>query len=169
MRQHEFFSKFNPSSVNVLRITSLFWKSEIYILGAILRVGAPGEFCDHTTSPENNHPRIIALDDEGRLTGKVIDPDLANVYDGCYGVAPCGQVPKYSRMKELVRREHMRFPHHRIIGWDITLDENANIVCIEYNCEWPGVIQSQYVLGPIFMQKSSRGVPLLHEILGLDA
>ena len=165
LRQHESFSRFNSSSVNVIRITTLFWKSKIYILGGILRVGAPGEFCDHTTSPDNNHPRVIALDDEGRLTGKAVDPDLAYVYDDCWGTPPSGVIPKYHEMKQLVMKEHSRFPHHRIIGWDITLDENENITCLEYNPGWPGIIQSQYVLGPIFMQKSSRGVPLLHEIL----
>ena len=162
LRQHESFSRFNKSSVNVIRITTLFWKSELYILGAILRVGAPGQFCDHTTSQNNNHPRIIALDNEGRLTGKFIDPDLADVYDDCYGVPPEGVIPKFREMKELCLKEHMRFPHHRIIGWDITLDENENITCIEYNPGWPGIIQSQYVLGPVFMQKSSRGIPLLY-------
>lgn len=165
MKQHESFSRYNPSSVNVIRITTLFWKSEVYVLGGIFRVGAPGEFCDHTTSPDNNHPRIIALDDEGRLTGKFIDPDLVNVYDDCYGVPASGAIMRYGEMKELVVKEHSRYPHHMLLGWDITLDENEDIICIEYNAGWPGIIQTQYALGPIFMQKSSRGVPLLHEIL----
>ena len=70
-------------------------------------------------------------------------------------------------MKELVKKEHLRFPHHKIIGWDLTLDENENVVCIEYNAFTPGIIKSQYVLGPILAQKSVRGVPLLQEIMGV--
>lgn len=149
----------------MIRITTLYWKKEVYVLGGILRVGAPGEFCDLTTSPDNNHPRVIALDDNGRLTGKFIDPDLAYVYDDCYGVKPSGFIPKYEQMKELVVKEHSRFPYQGIIGWDITLDENENIICIEYNTGVPGIIQSQYCLGPIFAQKSLRGKPLIDEIL----
>ena len=167
LRQHKSFSQFNASSVNVIRITTLLWKSEVYILGAVLRVGAPGQFCDHTSPDKGQLPRkYIVLDDDGRITKKAMYPDLLKPYDTSTDPIPEGIIPKFREMKQLCVKEHSRFPHHRIIGWDITLDENENITCIEYNPGWPGIIQSQYVLGPIFMQKSSRGIPLLHEILG---
>ena len=165
LKQHESFRRFNSSSVNVIRITTLFWKGEIYILGSILRVGAPGEFCDHTKPKDGTPPRkYVVLDDDGRITGKVIYPDTLTPYDPRNDQIQ-GIIPKFREMKRLVVEEHSHFPHHRIIGWDITLDENENITCIEYNPGWPGVINLQYALGPIFMQKSSRGVPLLYEIL----
>ena len=165
LKQHESLSRFNSSSVNSIRITTLFWRGKIYTLGGIFKIGAPGEFCSHTAPNDNGHRSLIALDDDGRLTGKFIDSDSPKVYDDCYGLPPSGIIPKYRQMTELAVKEHSRFPNIGIIGWDITLDENENIICIEYNPDCPGIITSQYVLGPILAKRTSRGNMLLDEIM----
>lgn len=164
LKQHNFLANFNESSVNIVRITTLFWKGRVYVLGAILRIGAPGAFCDHVKAGENN-PRIIGLDEEGKLIGPAVDPDNLIKYDNIFGKKIEGNVPEFRRMVQIVTDEHLKYAHHRIIGWDLTLTSDGKICCIEYNSSIPGIVQTQTVLGPIFMKLSERGNYILDEIL----
>ncbi len=162
--QHENLAYFNESSVNILRITSVFWKGTVYILGAILRVGAPGSFCDHLPHGDT-HNRDIAVMDDGSLASTAFDPDHCLVYDDIYGKEIRGCIPRYEEIKQLVIREHEKYPSYGIIGWDFTLDQDENIVCMEFNTKWPGIFATQYAHGPVFAQKTKDGVPLLDEIM----
>ena len=154
----------NASSVNVVRITSLFWKGEVYILGGILRVGAPGAFCDHLGF-QNENPRVIGVYETGELYHYCIDPDGEKKYDDCFGKKIEGVVPCYDKMLTLVKETHKFYPHNRLIGWDITVDDNYEVICIEYNPDQPGITQTQMAVGPIFGKLSIRGCPLLKEII----
>lgn len=164
VHQHEALAYFNESSVNILRVTSLCWKGEVYILGAILRVGAPGSFCDHT--PHGSiHNLDVGVMDDGTFAPTAFDPDHCHVYDTVYGKAIQGVVPRYQELKTKIIEEHAKYPHYALIGWDFTLDQDENIVCMEFNTKWPGISATQYAHGPVFAQKSVDGVPLLDEIL----
>lgn len=162
--QHESFSYFNESSVNILRITSVFWKGTVYILGAILRVGAPGSFCDHLPHGDT-HNRDIAVMDDGTLANTAFDPDHCLIYNDIYGKEIRGSIPRYEEIKKLIIREHEKYPSYGIIGWDFTLDQAENILCMEFNTKWPGIFATQYAHGPVFAQKTKDGAPLLDEIL----
>ena len=164
LKQHESLACYNESSVNIIRITSLFWKGNIYILGGILRIGAPGAFCDHLGNGKEN-PLVIPISEDGKLGNKAIDCDDGYVYEDVFGKKIEGRILKYEEMKELVKIEHQKYPKHGIIGWDLTLDENAEIRCIEYNVGCPGIMQTQYVLGAVFGKKTVEGNALLDEIL----
>jgi len=161
--QHENLAYFNESSVNIVRITSLFWNGTVYLLSGILRIGAPGSFCDHT--PHGGiHNLDIALNDDGTFHNTAFDPDHCLIYDNVYGKEIRGFIPNYETMKKLVVQEHSKYPYYGIIGWDLTVDRNGDIICVEYNSKFPGIFASQYACGPIFAQKSKDGRPLLDEI-----
>lgn len=164
MKQHESLAYYNASSVNIIRITSLLWKGKVYIMGGILRVGVSGGFCDHT-SQGGQYPLIIPIDENGWLGSRAIDCDNGFVYDDVRGKRIEGRILHYMKMKEFAQKEHIKYPHHKMIGWDFTLDVNENIRCIEYNSDCPGIVQSQFALGPIFSQRTERGNSLLDEIL----
>lgn len=163
IKQHDFLANYNSSSVNVIRVTSLYIHGEVYILGSILRVGAPGSFCDHL-GHNNVNPRIVSIADNGKLVGPAIDPDCCVVYDDLFGKKIDGKIPNYNEIIKTVKKEHKRFLHHKIIGWDITVDSDENVLCIEFNSNVPGIIQTQMANGPVFGELSSRGIPLLDEI-----
>ena len=165
IEQNELTARFNESSVNIFRITSLFWKGEIYILGIILRVGAPGAFCDHLGSGGVN-PRIVAVSEDGTLDSYCMDPDDGVVYPDMFGHELGTNIPFVPEMIEIVKREHKKYAHHRIIGWDFAIDKNGGIYCIEYNGDVPGIVQTQMVLGPVFARETERGNTLLDEITG---
>lgn len=164
VKQHKFLSYFNETSVNIIRITSVLIRGEVYILSGILRIGAPGSFCDHLGFKEES-PRIIGLDENGKLKPFCVDPDKVIVYQDVFGKKIIGAVPFYNKIKKMVCKQHMQFIHHKIIGWDITIDNNDEIICIEYNSNIPGIIQSQMVCGPIFALKIHDCESLLDEIL----
>ena len=166
MRQSDFLAKWNPSSVNIVRVTTLYWKGTIYVLGAILRVGPPGEFCDLAVSKSGEHPRVVGINEDGSLMDKVVDPDTATVHSDIWGHKPEGRIEQFEDMVKLAIKVHERFPHNKIIGWDFTVDDKGNIVCMEHNALVPGIIQTQYVLGPVFNDiKTSEGKTLLEELL----
>lgn len=164
INQHEFLSSFNSSSVNIIRVTSLYLNGKVYILGCILRVGAPGAFCDHLGF-NGNSPRIVAIDDNGNLYGNAIDPDNCIIYDDIFGKEISGKIPCYEEIIELVKCEHLKFIHHKIIGWDITVSKDKKVICIEFNSNVPGIVQTQMICGPIFSKLSSNDIPLLDEII----
>ena len=164
LKQHESLAYYNESSVNIIRITSLNWKGNVYILGGILRVGAPGAFCDHL-SCNNVHPVVIPIYENGKLGNQAIDCDFGHIYNDVFGKRIGGCILKYEEMKEKIKKEHSKYPNHGIIGWDLTLDENAEIRCVEYNVRCPGIMQSQYALGAVFAKKTVDGNVLLNEIL----
>lgn len=164
IKQHEFLSNFNSSSVNVIRITSLLWEGKVYILGGLLRVGAPGAFCDHQGN-DCTGPRVIGLDENGNLLPYSIDPDKALVYDNIFGKKIEGEIPFYNEIKEKVCQQHLEFLHYKIIGWDITINNENEIICIEFNSNCPGIIQTQMACGPIFSKKLDNNKVLLDEIL----
>jgi hypothetical protein len=163
VHQHPSLAYFNESSVNVLRITSLVHRGQVYILGAILRVGPPGCFFDHGVY-NGVHYLNIGVHPDGSFYPAAHDVDNGVTYDHVYGKPIEGRIPQYDAMCQLVRQAHIRYPQFQIIGWDITLDDQENIICMEYNTKWPGLFGSQCCLGAIFAQPSVSGRPLLDEI-----
>ncbi len=163
IKQHQFLDNLNSSSVNIIRVTSLLLDGVCYILGSVLRIGAPGAFCDHLGYGKKK-PRIVALDEKGNLVGLAISPDDCQIYSDIFGKNIEGKVPNFEKIIDSVKKEHLNFLHHKIIGWDITIDDKGDIVCIEFNSIVPGIVQTQMVCGPIFAQRSVNYMPLLDEI-----
>lgn len=161
--QHESLSYFSPTSVNVIRINSLCWKGRVYALGGILRVGAPGAFCDHESRNGKSY-LTIPIAEDGTIVPRAYDIDNYRVYDNAHGVKIRGVIPRFREMKELTIREHIRYPRYALIGWDFTVDRDGNIICMEFNTKYPGMNGTQSALGPVFAQKTPEGNTLFDEL-----
>lgn len=164
IRQHEFLASFNTSSVNVIRIMTVFWKGHVYAIENKLRIGAPGSFCDHTGFGGKN-PLEIHLDENGNLTGSAYDYIDGVLYPTIFGKSITGTVPAFREMTEMALRGQMRYPSYGILGWDFTIDSDGRPLCIEVNSKFPGVKYGQSAYGPMFLHKTVDGNPLLDEIL----
>lgn len=162
--QHEVLSYFNESSVNIIRITSIWHEGEVYLLGGILRIGAPGSFCDHTPHG-NTHNLDVGINNDGSLKTTAFDPDHCHVYDTVYGKEIRGSIPRYEEIKNLIVQEHAKYPCYALIGWDFTIDRDGNILCMEFNTKWPGLSATQFAHGAVFAQKTKDGTPLLDKLL----
>lgn len=165
IKESDYFSHWNPSSVNIVRVTTCLWKGEVHNLGAILKVGAPGGFCDQTSSEDGQHARFAGINEDGTLMDKAYDHDTLEVLDNIWGNTLGGKVEGFEEMVSIALREQERFPHHKIIGWDFTVDRSGKVICIEYNGRVPGMNLVQYALGPVLAKKTMRGTSILEEML----
>lgn len=161
VKQHPFFAHYNDTSLNVVRILTLYWDDEVYYLGAIYRIGAPGDFCDHV----GDKSVFMQVLPDGSLPDFAFERGTYRVVKDIYGKKIEGRIPRYEEIKEILKENHRRYAHHRIIGWDITMDADDNIVCIEFNTDCPDVVNIQLMNGPVFGTKSRKGRPILDEML----
>ena len=148
--QHDFLSRFNDSSVNVIRITTMLLDGEVIALSPALRIGDPGEFTDQGQN-KNALNVSIGIDESGRLRkygvgehGELFEklpwgPEFASL-----------NVPHFREMIETVKKAHLRTTCAGLIGWDLTINESGQVVIIECNMKWPGIVKYQLCNGPFF-------------------
>lgn len=144
IRQHKSFSELNESSVNVVRISSLLLNGKVHILDSIIRIGAPGNFTDHKNI-------AVGIQNDGRLKEYGLTVKGEKVYVLPNGLKVDGHVlAGYREMVEMVSRLHPRVPQARLIGWDLTADEDGRPTIIEANFNFPGIMRGQDCNGPFF-------------------
>ena len=164
IKQHENFSYFNSSSVNVVRIISMNWKGNVYILCAKLKVGAPGGFVDLEVT--DKYPLEIGINEDGSFDNRAFEAEYeGKIYSTVFGKPIQGIVPNYNGMKELVQKAHSRYPDYGLLGWDLTVDESGDTVFVEVNAKAPAVGDSQWIQGPFFATISKDGRKLKDEIM----
>lgn len=133
LRQHPFFSYYNPSSVNTLRIMT--YRSvageAVAVLHAVMRVGRSGSLTD-------NHAAggyACGIDNHGALTGTAVTKTgltLSSV-NGRPLVAGT-RVQGYDTMKAAALEIASAYRYARLLGLDICLDEKGCVVLMEVNC-----------------------------------
>lgn len=161
VKQHEDLKKINPSSLNTLRVMSFFFRDEVHILSAQLRMGSGDARVDNYSSGGF----ACNVQPDGRLSERAVSRD------GWATVHPNGMafkdivVPAYDRVVEIIKEEHKKIPYMNIIGWDFGIDEEGDPVFIEMN-EGPQDNQNgsgptfgdmtEEVLEEVFITKSNR-------------
>jgi len=157
LRQHSFLSSLNQSSVNVIRVVTLFLDGKVVPLTAALRYGGEGSFTDNQVSKDGKGMTIIGITEDGTLREKGYFSCGESVTETPSGLSFGGlKIPKFEEMVALAVKQHSRFPNIRIIGWDFTLNEEEDVVVIEYNIKAPGVLYYQWVNGPLFGDKTTE-------------
>ncbi len=148
--QHPEIAKLNASSLNTLRLVTFLFEGEVYLLSAILRIGASSSRVDNVGAGGYACP----IGKDGRLNSRAVNrkSEWCEVNDS--GIRfDSVVIPGYETAVETVKRLQRRMAHFKIIGWDIGIDENAEPVLIEYNTA-PG--QNQYSCGPTFGDLTER-------------
>lgn len=150
LKQHEVFSQFNPSSVNVIRYISLFKDGKVVPVMAALRCGAEGAFNDNSVSKDGLGMFVIGIDENGRLKDKAYHSCGKCITKCPNGVEFSGvEIPNFDKMTEIIKELHSKLAYFGFIGWDFTVDEFGNPRIMEYNLKAPGVLYYQYVNGPL--------------------
>lgn len=143
--QHTFFSQFNDTSVNIIRIVSWRKGNEIRLFPASVRFGIKGAYTDVAYRNGEEIVNVAGLNAEGELNMKfctlngLSQPQLNITQKSC---------PSYKQMLSCIIEAHRHILPFELIGWDFTIDKYEKPVCIEYNILWPGTIVYQYVNGP---------------------
>lgn len=144
VHQHEKLRILNPTSLNTVRVVTLFFEGEVYVLSSILRIGGKGSKVDNIGAGGY----AIHINDDGHLDSRGVNRKAQWVTEGHDNIKFSSvYVPSYERIIQTIKNEHPKHPHFKIIGWDFSVDEQGNPVFIEFNC-FPG--QNQITCGPSF-------------------
>lgn len=155
IKQHPSFAKFNPTSINTLRVTTLYLNGKYSTLSIILRFGKQGMKVDNWGSGGI----MVGVSQTGQLAKKGFDIQL-NEYleynDICFENEILKQIP--SLLENIEKAHTTQFSLCKFIGWDICFDENNEPVIIELNSSQPGIIGEQLCTGPIFGDRTQEVV-----------
>ena len=137
----------NPTSLNTVRITTYKRQSDVVVLFTVVRMGRKGAVVDNASAGG----LYCGVNQNGSLKKEA------------YTLAPFSKtevsdngvrfeefvVPKYEEMIALVKQWHNELPYAKIIGWDLAVDENDDVVLVEINATPPpGLFQA--ATGPAF-------------------
>ncbi len=144
VKQHPTLASLHESSLNTIRILSFFLEEEVHILSAIVRMGAGNQRVDNVSS--GGIQCSINLDGTCHKLASTKKRDWVSRHpDGA--VFADITIPSFQKIIDIVKEEHSKLPHFRLIGWDFSVDEEGTPVFIEYNV-CPGA--NQMTCGPTF-------------------
>lgn len=144
VKQHEVISRFNEHSLNTIRILSFLFNGEVHMLSAILRIGSSGSRVDNIGAGGY----ACAIDNKGKLHEYGVNKNSDWCKQTKNGIIFKGvEIPSYDKVIKIIKKEHQHLPHFKIIGWDMSIDQDGEPVFIEYN-SCPG--QNQFSCGPTF-------------------
>ena len=152
---HESLQKIYPKSVNTFRVITYRWKDKIYQGPSVLRLGKGGMDVDNATQGGI----FLGVYPDGRLYDFAITkygdrfyehPDTA-LHFGTY----C--LPLFTKVTEAAIKLHHALPQVGVSNWDLTIDENGEVVLIEGNLQFGGVRLAQMACGvPVFGEHTAE-------------
>ena len=149
VKQHKVLKSFNPSSVNTIRVLSLLTEQDVKIYSCILKIGANGEKADNIVRggmtcgiKPDGFLKDIAYDSKGNKIEKVHPASKIEF--------STVQIPKFEEICKTVKEAHKLVPNFRLVSWDITVDEDENVVLIEANLKYGELNFHQFNNGPLF-------------------
>lgn len=148
LKQHSELSRLNPTSVNTLRIMTLFFDGQVYVPSAILRMGINDSRVDNGSQGGI----VCGIRENGQL--KNFARDLSgNMYPKHPGGTSFESVviPQFSECIDLVTTLAKRFVAvTRSISWDLAIGEDGHPVLIESNLSGGGLDVHQVCNGPLY-------------------
>lgn len=147
VKQHDKIANLNPSSLNTFRIVTYRERDNVYILNMSLKIGHSGEIVD------NGHAGgyFAGVNEDGTLKKWIysLKPFSKKELTES-GVKVEGLfIPSFHKLKETVCNLSLLLPYHKIVGWDMAIDENGNPLLIELNINGFGVNIIQIPNGPL--------------------
>ncbi len=144
IRQHPFFAQFNASSVNIVRITTWRRGKDIVVFSPCVRFGVEGSCTDVAHINGEEIVQCIGISPDGRVKDEYV---TLNGEKKPFPVED-RQVPHWNELVETVKKGHEYLEYFGIVAWDMTVDEEGQVVCIEYNLRAPGTVVYQMADGP---------------------
>ena len=153
LKQHHSMIKYNSSSINTLRITTLYLNGVCNCLSVILRMGQQGMTVDNCGAGGI----LVGVSENGELSEVGYDNHLNRFY-GVNGVVfknqKIDQLPKIIAM--VIENHVNQYSLCKLIGWDICIDVNNEPVVVEINSSQPGIFFEQICTGPIFGNRTQE-------------
>jgi len=151
----------NPSTLNTFRVITFFANGAFRTSPLILRIGRKDHFLDNAHAGG----MFVAVSDEG-----VIVSDAKNVLGETFKTHPDShivfkgyKISNVQKLKDKAIELANLFPQTKLIDWDLTIDKNGNIVCIEANIDSGSIWLMQMTHGtPIFGQYTEEMLQYVH-------
>ncbi len=120
IKQYDVLERYNPDSINTLRVITLLMKDKIYPLKVVLRMGRRGTYVDN--SAQGGISCEVDIED-WKLKGVGASEYPVARYDKHPdSLIPFNQVLDFKKETlDLVEKNGLLFPSCRILGWDIVL------------------------------------------------
>jgi len=149
LKSHPDLAKFNPSSLNTVRV--LTYRSvvtnEIIVLNSVLRVGAEGAVVDNSRAGGV----AIGVDSKGRLNNYATDKKgNKKLQLNGHQLSRDYFIPKYGEIMQHSKVIAHKNIHHRLLGLDMVVDEKGDIKCVEVNNKGNEINFFQFNNGPLF-------------------
>lgn len=157
--QSEMTAALNPSSVNGIRVTSLYLNGRYSVLSVCQKVGKAGNVVDNTGAGGY----IVGVSKTGQLHDKGFNR-CGEVIDRTWGGVPLKAVklPRFENLLAFAKRLHEQVPQLPLLGWDIVLDAGDEPILVEVNAFSPGVVYEQMCTGPIFADRFDEVMEYVH-------
>lgn len=158
VEQHSSMAKFNTTSINTFRITTLYLNGVFSVLSIILRFGKKDMYVDNWGSGGI----LVGVKEDGRLNefGWDIKMNKFDEYNGIvFKDVTIEQMPDLLKRVEIAHKED--FQLSKLIGWDICIDKNNEPIAIEVNSSQPGIFGEQLCTGPIFGERTQEVIDYL--------
>jgi len=151
IEQHDYYKKFNKTSVNTVRILTYrdVKTEEIHILQSVLRIGKQGSYVDNQASGGI----ACGVDNKGRLRSFAVDK-TGNKYVEYSGIKfiEAGKLFKYEEMCGIARDIAIKNYYFRLLSFDFCVDSNGKVILIEINNMNHEINFYQMTNGPLFNQ-----------------
>lgn len=145
IKQDPFFEQFNSSSVNIVRITTWRRGKEIVIFSPGIRFGLAGYNTDVAYVDGKEIINCIGI----RSDGSIMDHSVTLAGENTPVHFANSVVPKWDEMIETAKNGHLYLEYFDLVAWDMTVDADGHVICIEYNLYSPGSIVYQMAHGPL--------------------
>ena len=158
VQQHPFFAQFNEDSVNIIRITTWRKGNEVFIFSPCVRFGIEGSPTDITYVNGTEIINAVKINNDGTIQKRYVtlSGEFFSLPDEIDTV-----VPEWECIIKQVSLNALELPYFDIVAWDITVNTDNQVICIEYNLKWPGILVYQYAHGPMFGEYTSEVLSFL--------
>ena len=153
IKESDELSRYNPDTVNTIRVLSLNLNGRVSVLSSCLRMGGTGMLVDHVSSGGMK----IGIRPDGSLSDAAYDFSLKQMDNSPSGISFKGKsIESYRLIKKFVCEAHKNFPLARLIAWDIAIDVGNNIMVIEINLNNGLAYSHQLFNGPLFGERTDE-------------
>jgi len=143
--QSDFMSQFCKTSVNIFRIITWKHEGEVKVLSSSIRFGLEGYFTDVCYIDGEEIVNVVGVEKDGTVKEQ---------YGSFRGLTDISVdlhervSPRFDDIIAIAKQGHERLHPFGIVGWDFTLNQENEPICIEFNVSVPGTILYQYANGP---------------------
>lgn len=151
--QSEQTARFNPTSLNTFRITTLMLNNHFSVLSSVFRCGRQNSVVDNAGAGGI----MVGVSPSGEFhdIGFTLKGNIRKSSDN--GIDFKGvQIREVQTIINKVQQLHEKIPFLSIVGWDIALNKNNRPILIEVNLKCPGIFIEQLCTGPILGTRFSE-------------